>query len=112
MDYTRKELLSVPKRHWSESIIAKCAYIIPSGRKHDSGYSCIDLVAMKEDGTLVRCGGGCDDISFRGNGFRMDCIYPSRIIRIWNNKHFVITPDVSSIDFEEIDHERLQIERD
>ena len=95
-------MMAIPKRHWNDRVIAKCAYIIPNGRKHDSGYACMDIVALKEDGTYIRCGGGCDDIYFRGTGFRMDCQYPSRIITVWNWNKFVITEDVSSIDFVEI----------
>lgn len=42
---TRKELLSVPCREWDKVIKDACSvYIIPSGRKHDSGYACMDMV--------------------------------------------------------------------
>ena len=47
-------------------------------------------------------GGGCDDVRLNGNHFRIDCEYPSRIIRIWNDRtSFSISHDLSSIDFVE-----------
>lgn len=101
---TRKELLSVPKRNWNENIYnAGCVYIIPSGRKHDSGYTCMDMVAaIRGEEGMIGFGGCCDDIQLVGDGFRIDCEYPSRIIRIWNcrgNGTFSISHDISSIRF-------------
>lgn len=98
----RKELLSVKKRKWNETLTCVSdVYIIPSGRKHDSGYTCMDFVAETKNG-LVRFGGFCDEVRLMGSNFRMDCEYPSRIIRIWNTrKTFNITHDLSTIDFVE-----------
>lgn len=46
MKYNRKELLAVPKRKWNEVLTdVTGVYVIPSGRKHDSGYACMDFVA-------------------------------------------------------------------
>lgn len=103
MSNRRKELLSVPKREWNEVIKnAVGVYVIPSGRKHDSGWACMDFVAELANGSKIRFGGWCDDVAFYGSKFRMDCEYPSRIIHIWNSRgNFAITHDVSSIDFVE-----------
>lgn len=100
---TREECLKVQPRKWDEEIYdVVCVYVLPSRRKHDSGYTCMDFVAQTGGGKLIRFGGGCDDVRFAGEGFRMDCDYPSRIIRIWNSrKRFYITRDLSSIDFVE-----------
>ena len=100
--YTRKALLQVPKRKWNEQIKASGVYVIPSRRKHDSGFACMDFVAETKDG-LIRFGGYCDDVSFEGQHFRMDCIYPEIIIHIWNGNAngFTVTSDVSSISFVE-----------
>lgn len=98
----RKELLAVPKRKWDEELVAKSVYVIPSGRKHDSGFTCMDFVARTTDGELVRFGGGCDLVEFKGEHFRMDCFHPSRIINIWNRNPFKITYDISSIEFIEL----------
>ena len=98
--YTRKHLLQVPKRKWDEPIKTTSVYVIPSGRKHDSGFACMDFVADTTNG-LVGFGGSCDDVAFEGKNFRMDCIYPERIIHIWNPKAFVISTGISSIVFSE-----------
>ena len=101
----RKELLSVPKREWDETLYGVSGvYVIPSRRKHASGFACMDFVAtFKENGKpRVRFGGSCDDVSFRGSDFRMDCDYPSGIIHIWNtNSTFWVSRDISSIYFTE-----------
>ena len=50
----------------------------------------------------MRFGGECDDVRLKGNHFRIDCEYPSRIIRIWNDStSFSTSHDISSIDFVE-----------
>lgn len=99
---TRKELLAVPKREWDEKLTkVRVVYILPSRRKHDSGYSCMDFVAETPNG-LVGFGGCCDDVCLSGEHFRIDCEYPSGIIRIWNSHNrFTISSDSSSIDFVE-----------
>ena len=99
----RKELLAVPKRKWDEELVAKYVYVIPSGRKHESGYATMDFVAITEDGEKVGFGGCCDDVTLKGNGFRMDCLYPSRIIRIWNREPFIVSVGISSINFIELE---------
>lgn len=100
----RKELLQIPKRKWNEELKGTCGvYVIPSGRKHDSGWACMDFVAeFRDNRPMVRFGGGCDDVSFWGHHFRMDCEHPSRIIHIWNSHGtFSVSHDVSSITFTE-----------
>lgn len=98
---TRKELLAVPKRKWDETLEnVSCVYVIPSRRKHDSGYACMDFVAETSSGQ-IGFGLHCDDVSFEGKHFRMDCIHPSGIIRIWNRNKFSVSGDVSSISFSE-----------
>ena len=96
----RKELLSARRRKWDEILYdVSAVYVIPSGRKHDSGYACMDFVAVTKNGK-VRFGGSCDDVKLDGNHFRIDCDYPSRIVHIWNyKKTFTILRDLSTIDF-------------
>lgn len=100
---TRKELLSVEKRKWDEVLRGvNGVWVLPSRRKHDSGWACMDFVATFADGRkMVRFGGGCDDVSLRGEHFRMDCDYPSGIIHIWSHRTFSISSDCSSVDFVE-----------
>ena len=99
----REELLSVPKRKWDDVLHGVDAvYVIPSRRKHDSGYDIVASFNGNKKRPMVRFGGGCDDVRMKGSHFRIDCEYPSRIIRIWNDRtSFSISRDVSSIDFAE-----------
>lgn len=107
MNVNRKQLLEVQPRKWNEDIHDVVGvYIIPSNKKHDSGFACMDFVAHTGDEQLIRFGGGCDDVRLDGKNFRMDCIYPSKIIHIWNpRKRFYITHDLSTIDFIEEDQQ-------
>lgn len=98
---TRKELLSSPVRKWDEELKGvRGVFVIPSKRKHDSGWACMDFVAETPSG-LVRFGGCCDDVSFEGNHFRMDCDFETKLPHIWNRFGFTITHDLSSISFVE-----------
>lgn len=100
---TRMELLALPKREWDETLHGVSGvYVIPTRRKHDSGWCCMAFAAeFKDNRPMVGFGGGCDDVTFRGNDFRMDCDYPSGIIHIWSWKTFSISHDLSSIYFTE-----------
>lgn len=94
------------RRAWDERLTGvHGAYIIPNGTEHDSEYGCFDIIAYRkkddDDIEYILCGGGCDDISFEGTHFRMDCMYPSGVIRVWNRQTFSISEDLSSISFEE-----------
>ena len=64
----KKELLSIPKRKWYETLSGVSGvYVIPSRRKHDSGWACMDFVAeFSNDRPMVRFGGGCDVVNFVG----------------------------------------------
>lgn len=97
---TRKELLSVEKREWDEDLTdIYSVYVLPSRRKHDSGYNCMDFVAVNGERKRIGFGGGCDDLKLDGKHFRMDC--EDGIIRIWNRIPFSVSHDLSSIDLTE-----------
>ena len=104
--YTKETLLKVPARKWDEILQGvQAVYVIPTDELHDSGYACMRFVAEKKSGELIRFGGGCDAVSFRGKYFKMDCLPGSKIIRIWNYGTFSVSPDISSIDFIEEEQE-------
>lgn len=99
--HSKKALFKCLPRKWDEVIVAREVYVIPSNRLHDSGYHCIDFVALTNNGSLVRFGGSCDSVSLEGSHFCIDSVPPDGIIRIWNNKEFTISHDASSISFAE-----------
>lgn len=106
----RQELLAVPKRKWDEVLHnVGAVYIIPSRRKHDSGYMCMDFVACRMDKSgritndKIRFGGGCDVVNLLGldyanRNFSFDC--EEGVLRIFTfSKPFMVTRDLSSVDF-------------
>lgn len=98
IDYA--ELDKIPRRHWDKSLEAAIVYVFPNKTIHDSGFMCMDFVAMLPDFSKVRFGGGCDSVSFVGRHFCMECM-PNGIIRIFNYYGFTISADVSTIMFYE-----------
>lgn len=102
---TRKELLAFPYREWDEVLHGvRGVYVLPSRRKHESGWSCMDFVAeFEDDRPPKRFGGPTDDVSFAGTHFRMDCTYPHNIIHIWcaYGRTFTISAGISSLTFTE-----------
>lgn len=98
----RQELLAVPAvDHFLKEIVTTSVYVVPNRRKHESGWMCMDLIAILSKGRRVRFGGVCDDLAFVGTHFRMDCDYPSGIIHIWNRNDFKVCGGLSSITFVE-----------
>lgn len=103
----RTELLAVEKRKWDKPLYnVSGVYVIPSRRKHDSGYACMDFVASTTEG-LVGFGGCCDDVVLEGSHFRMDCDFKTKLLHIWNSsKNFTISIDLPSIHFIESEEKR------
>jgi len=101
---TREEFKAIPKRDWKEDITdVYGVYILPSGRKHESGWAIMDFVAVKKDGNKIGFGDCCDDIVLEGSHFRIDCDHPSRLLHIWNRYGFTVKSGLSSISLVEND---------
>ena len=108
-DYSRKELMKVPLKVTLDPLTGVSGiYVIPTGKKHDSGWACMYLVAeFTDERPMVRFAGSCDDLSFDGSKFRMDCVFPSRILHIWNSYGtFSVIGNLSSITLEAENEER------
>ena len=90
----RKTLLTSPVRDWADtSPHYDCLYLVPTGKKHESGYMSLALVGASLDaqgsGMDFQVAAYCDDVNwhippkshhYRAN-LRMDCEYPSGIVR-------------------------------
>jgi hypothetical protein len=115
---TRKEIAAISRRAWTEELHGVTAIvIIPTRRKHDSGYMCIDYVACMP-GKYVMCGGG-DVIHLEGIGgygykwslnggvpkmippsaFDIDCLPKSGYLRLFvsGDRKIVCESDLSSM---------------
>ena len=70
-EYTITEFRNLPKRKFDEDIgNFDSLVILPTRRKHDSGYRCMEFVAVKGGQPICRMGGGSDVIHLLGmDGF-------------------------------------------
>ena len=113
----REQLLSAPQRNFNEVLHnVTSLYIIPTRRKHDSGYNCMVYVAVVKDENgnkkYVRCGGYSDHLYARIENlskipFLPDCSFSidceKGVIRLYNfgNLHtngFSVGEDLSTVD--------------
>lgn len=95
---TKREFFKqVPMRKFDEIICTREIYILPTRRKHDSGYACMEFIAEKPNGELVKIGGYADEAVFENRWkFTIDCLYPSRIIRLFSCDYVFIDRFVGS----------------
>lgn len=118
-DMTRKDFEALPERTWSEVLTGVDSIVlIPSRRKHDSGFACFGYVAVKGE-QAWRCGGGdvlhIDGIGGYGKdwitresgvpsmisvkGWNIDCLVKSGFLRLWSDKgKLSCEPDLSSME--------------
>lgn len=65
--YTIKEFRALPKRQFGEDIgNFDSLVILPTRWKHDSGYRCMEFVAVKGETPVCRMGGGSDCLHILG----------------------------------------------
>ena len=110
---TRKEFESLPlKDRWDEYIECNSLIILPTRRKHDSGFRCMDFIAVKDNTPICRLSGCSDVIHLDGiggygfnwakkyssvpslippSGWSIDCLSTSGLLRIWPNSGKMIT---------------------
>ena len=96
-DYTtwpRKKFLELPTRPWNEEISGLDAIVLlPTRHKHDSGFSCMDFVAIRDHKPLCLLS-GCSDVVHvdgisavlhqdREQNWSIDCLYPSGLMRFF-----------------------------
>lgn len=93
MNIKRKELLALPPRkRWDEKTVYQSVYLVPSGKKHDSGYMCVAIVGVREH-KPIEIAAYPDDIGwsfplgYKHESLRMDCEWPSGIIHAWSYKY-------------------------
>ena len=103
---SRKELASAP---WRESWLLPTSYpsiyLLPSRKKHDSGYHLIHIVGRNSDGSLETAA-ACDDVCWivdspGGDKFAMrtDMTYPGGVAHIWGRGlTFTVGESLSSTD--------------
>ena len=98
---TRKEFDELKHRDWDEDVICDSIIILPGRSRdlHDSGYRCMDFVAVKNDEPICLLAGGSDVIhidgiggadlrkgSFGDGAWSIDCLPKSGLLRLWPTK--------------------------
>lgn len=96
MTYNRKELLALPQRPWDKEATYRSIALVPSGKKHASGYALIAIVGFSDDEKPCEIAAYCDDVSYSLAEYyvtnplgllRTDMLYPSGITHVWA-RHF------------------------
>ena len=108
----REELLNLPQKDFNKIETYEWIIVVPTRRKHDSGWRLMALVGGKKVGDHyepVELIGYCDDINWKfpknmnHNILRSDMTL-SNCIRIWSNNHvFKVGTCISSTDIEIIE---------
>lgn len=103
---TRKEFEALEHRKWDEEIDCDSIIVLPMRRMHDSGYRCMDFVAVKDGEPICLLSGGSDVIHIDGiggygyrwvdrgelpktvipSGWSIDCLPRSGLLRMWPNR--------------------------
>lgn len=116
---SKKEFEAVPElEHWSDTIDDfDSLVILPTKRKHDSGYRVMDFVVVKEGKAIVRISGCSDVLHIDGiggfgkwsadtgipksvvpKGWSIDCLPKSGLLRIFCNGSLTTGMVVSSFE--------------
>lgn len=114
-DMTRKEIEDCPRREWNEDIGEfDSMVILPLMKLHDSGYRCMDFVAIK-DGKPFKRLSGCSDVihingiggygKYKGGGipsmtepinWSIDCLKKSGLLQIFTHGKLTCDSALSS----------------
>ena len=109
-DMTKKDFQALRLRKHGEKIgDFDSLIIIPTRKMHDSGYRCMEFVAVKDGKPLCRMSGGSDVIHLGGIaqpllnpmkvGWHIDCLAKSGYLRIFSHQFsFTVGADLSSFE--------------
>lgn len=102
MEWTKKELLSLPHKDWATFGYYHSILIVPTRKLHDSGWRLICLVGCDEHYEPKEIIGYCDDIHWCCNhelrfcDIQTDMIPKTNIVRMHSNKFRFKVGDVCS----------------
>ena len=119
-EWTVGELRKLPGREkWNEETECDSLVLLPTKRKHDSGYLIIDFILVKDNQPICRIGGCADVIHIEGvagfgyrwlekfgecpdkipvTGWSIDCL-PNGLLRLWPySKKIVCGASLSSFE--------------
>lgn len=97
-----QQLRNLPFRKWDEVKTYKSIVVIPSGKKHESGWALMYIIGLDSERKPIEIAAACDDIcwiipSKTDFNFRNDMFYPSGAIHFWGRWHsFKVGASLSS----------------
>jgi hypothetical protein len=119
-DMTRKQFDELPWREgWGKEIMCDSIVILPTRHKHESGFRCMDFVAVKENEPICRLSGCSDVIHIDGiggygyqwyertgavpkaiqpAGWSIDCLPKSGLLRLWSRNGVICGAPLSSFE--------------
>lgn len=108
---SRTGLLGIKReKKWEDEVTYKDIFVVPSRKKHDSGWSVMVVVGVLPDGTYEQAA-WCDDICWnvqttrKEHSMRCDCSYPGGILHFWGAQ-FKVGHSLSSTDITVTDRPR------
>ena len=114
LNVTRKELEAAPQRAgWTMPTTYDSLYLLPTRKKHDSGYHLICIVGSV-DGKLEQAA-ICDDICWnlqeprpgQGYAMRTDMTFPGGVVHVWGwDTKFRVGMSLSSTEVDVFFHKK------
>lgn len=108
MNYSRKDLLALPERKWDNVKTYNSIALVPSGKKHSSGYALVAIVGFDDDEKPCEIAAYCDDVCYSLSEYavanpygllRTDMFHPSGIAHVWARHYqFKVGASLSSTD--------------
>jgi hypothetical protein len=99
-----KDLKKLPFRDWDNVKTYHTIIVIPSGKKHSSGWALMYIIGLDTNREPIEIAAACDDICWKipegiEYDMRNDMFYPSGAIHFWSNKYnFQVGASLSSTD--------------
>lgn len=110
-EMSRKQFAELPLREWSAQTVCASVVVVPTNKRHDSGYGCFGLVAVDEHGEAIcRISGQSDALEFLcveprpgwRVGVKMDLLPKSRCFQFWkNDTTLMIGPALSDVQIQQ-----------
>lgn len=117
-EMTRKQFEVVPHRKtWDERVTCNSIVILPTRRKHESGYRVMDFVAVQNGEPICLLSGSSDILHIDGiggwgqwsgkipdliktGGWSIDCLPKSGLLQMWSSRYrnIICGPALSSME--------------
>lgn len=116
--WTRKELLSLPKREWCTKSIYDSVLLLSTRKRHDSGWAMMFVIGVNHGEPIEIASSHSDDVgwilgsgingSYKTSPIRIDCPLVSGAIQVWSRYgRFQVGEALSSITIELIPEEEI-----